>query len=338
MKTGFKIAMVYIGLIIGAGFASGREVLEYFNFRSSTNMSGVLLAAFLFIVIAYIILREASENKIYNFDDYITKVSGRVAPAVRLFMLLYMFCGLFVMYSGSGALVYSLSEFPFIYGALIMAVICFGVISFDIKGIVTLNLILVPLMICGIIFVAVSTAVFSSVPTFSPIKYVDGGVLLSAVCYSAYNTVTAGAVLVPLARDVDLKSIRIGAIGGGFCIGLLIMLVWTVQGANFDILYNEELPMLTLAALCGKLCKRVYTAVLFMAICTTAVSYGYGIMAKFGDRIKTAGQRALMAGVICISALPFSLYGFSNLVAGLYSFFGYIGMIWVLMVIVDRYK
>lgn len=338
MKTGIKIAMVYTGLVIGAGFASGREVLEYFNFRSSTNMSGVLLAAALFMAVAYIILSSASDNEIYNFDDYVVKVSGRAAPVVRLFMLAYMFCGLFVMYSGSGALVDSLSGLPSLYGALLMAAVCFVVISFDMKGIVALNLILVPLMIGGIIFVSVSTAVFSSVPTFALMDYAGNGVLLSAICYSAYNTVTAGAVLVPLARKTDAKSIRIGAVGGGFCIGLLIMLVWTVQGMSLDILYNEELPMLTLAAMCGKLCKRVYTAVLFMAICTTAVSYGYGIMAYFGDKIKTVGQRVLMAGVVCLSALPFSLYGFSNLVAGLYSFFGYVGMIWVLMVIIDRYK
>ena len=338
MKKALKIATVYIGLVIGAGFASGREILEYFNFRSNTNISGVLIAAFLFMIIAYLILAKSSEEGISDFDSYITSVAGRTAPLVRGFMLVYMFCGLFVMFSGSGALTDSLSLLPDFYGSVLMALICFAILSFDLRGIVTLNLILVPLMICGIIFVSVCTAIFSDIAVFSPTEYINGGVMISAVCYATYNTVTAGAVLVPLAKDLSIKTIRAAAVGGGFCIGFLIMLVWTVQGASFDLIHDSELPMLTLAALCGKLCKRVYTAVLFMAICTTAVSYGFGLMSHFSDKIKTSRQRVLFSAVLCLTALPFSLYGFSNLVSQLYSAFGYIGMIWIVMVIVDKYR
>ena len=162
--------------------------------------------------------------------------------------------------------------------------------------------------------------------------------MLSAVCYAAYNTVTAGSVLVPLARGAGIRQIRAGAVGGGFVIGILIMLVWTVQGLHFAALWDSELPMLELAALCGRNCKRVYTAVLFMAICTTAVSYGFGLMSHFSARIKTRGQRALAAAVICLAALPPAMYGFSNLVAQLYSALGYIGMIWMVWVVIDRLK
>ena len=49
MKKSIKISLVYIGLIIGAGFASGREVMEYFNLRSNTSLCGVLTAAVILI-------------------------------------------------------------------------------------------------------------------------------------------------------------------------------------------------------------------------------------------------------------------------------------------------
>lgn len=338
MKKTLKVCAVYIGLVIGAGFASGREILEYFNFRSNTNIGGILLSSFLFMFIAYIILSKSSESDITDFDGYIDSVAGRTAPFVKSFMLIYMFCGLFVMFSGSGAILDSVSQYSEFLGAVIMAVICFVVLSFDLHGIIALNLILVPIMICGIVFVSVCSAIFSDIPAFSPDPIDHGTVLLSAVCYSVYNTVTSGGVLIPLAKNMTLKNIRFSAVCGGFVIGLLIMLVWTVQSINFDIIYQSELPMLTVAALCGKLCKRVYTAVLFMAICTTAVSYGFGLMSHFSSKIKTPAQRTLFAGVLCLTALPFSLYGFSNLVSQLYSFFGYIGMIWIIMVIVDRYR
>ena len=338
MKKVLKYMAVYIGLVIGAGFASGREVLEYFNFASNTNFLGIVLAAFLFSAICYIILSKASEEGISDYNTYIDSVAGSLAPAVRWFMLIYMFCGLFVMFSGSAALVYSLSTMPQIVGAVLMAGICFVVLSFDLKGIVAINTILVPLMIGGIIYVAVCAAIFGDALTFSMRDYMGGGVFLSAICYTAYNTVTSGAVLVPLSQGTDKKTITAASLIGGFVIGALIMIVWTVQGMNFDAVWDSELPMLELAALCGRNCKRIYTAVMFMAICTTAVSYGFGLMAYFSDRIKTIRQRVGFAAVICLCAIPPALYGFSNLVAQLYSVFGYIGMVWMIWIIIDKYK
>lgn len=339
MNKAFRVAAVYIGLIIGAGFASGREILQYFNFPSNTNITGVLIATFLFMWVAYMILSKSAKENICDFDSYIAAIAGRAAPFVKFFMLAYMFCGLFVMFSGSAALTDALSPLPDFFGALFMAAICFITLSFDLRGIVTLNIILVPLMICGIFFVSVCAALFADVPVFSSSDIAaGGGIVLSAVCYAAYNTVTAGAVLVPLANDASIRSIRRAVVSGGFCIGLLIMLIWTVQSINFDFVKDSELPMLTLASLCGKLCKRTYTAVLFMAICTTAVSYGFGIMSHFSHKIKTTADRIIFAAVLCLSALPLAMYGFSNLIAGLYSIFGYIGIIWIIMVAVDRYK
>lgn len=338
MKKILKLMFVYIGLIIGAGFASGREILEYFNFRSNTSVCGVVLAAFLFAAICYIILSKCSENGISDYDTYLNSVAGSLAPAVRWFMLIYMFCGLFVMFSGSGALIYSLTPMPEIAGVILMAFICFCTLSFDLKGIVAINAMLVPLMICGIIYVSVCAAIFGDAMTFSAEQYISGGALLSAVCYTAYNTVTAGAVLVPLSKGADKKTIRISAIAGGFIIGILITFVWAVQGMNFDAVWDSELPMLELAALCGKSCKRVYSAVMFMAMCTTAVSHGFGIMAHFSDRIKTRWQKVGFVAVLCLCAIPPAMYGFSNLVAQIYAIFGYIGMVWMIWIIIDKYR
>lgn len=337
MKTVLKTAAVYIGLVIGAGFASGREVMEYFNLVSSVNPTGILAAAFLFMLTAYMIGAKAAEENISVFDDYISAVSGRAAPFVRYFMLAYMFCGMFVMFSGSGALVYETTSCSSVFGAAAMAAVCFLVISFDLSGVVTLNLVLVPLMICGICGICVYSAVFGNISTFLSFEN-TGAAVTSAICYASYNTLTAGSVLVPLAGGQTIKDIRKSAILGGFLIGLLITMMWTVQGMSFDALWNSELPMLTLAAMCGKQCKRLYWAVLFMAICTTAVSYGFGIMSHFSNRIKTKKDRILFAAVICLAALPPALYGFSALVSKLYSLFGYIGTAWIIWIIVDRIR
>lgn len=338
MKKIIKIVFVYTGLIIGAGFASGREVFEYFNIYSKTSISGILISAVLFAAISCIILIKASESGISDFKAYVSSVAGKAAPAVLIFMLLYMFCGLFVMFSGSGALIYDMTPFSSFDGAVLMALICFIVLSFDVKGIVVLNTILVPFMIFGILYVSTCVMFFKDITVFSPSYTLTFPMALSAVCYSAYNTVSAGAVLVPLSDGLSRRTVFLSTVISGVLIGGLILVVWLVQNMHTDIVSKSELPMLTLSALCSKTCKRVYSGVLFCAICTTAVSNGFGIMSYFSDKIKTVGQRVLFSAVICLAALPFSLYGFSNAVRNIYSVFGYIGFIWILWIIFDRFK
>ncbi len=338
MKKILKTVFVYIGLLIGAGFASGREILEYFNSKSNTSFMGILIASFLFICIAYIIISKASQEGICDFSSYIDSVAGKLSKHIKIFMFIYMFCSLFVMFSGSGALVDNLSLCPKFFGAVLMGLVCFIVLSFDLKGIVLINTILVPLMICGILYVSFCCAVFGDALTFSASDVARGEITMSAICYCAYNTINAGSVLVPLAKDMNKREISISSIMGGFIIGLLLICVWKIQGINFAALWDKDIPMMELAALCGKTCKKVYTAVLFMSICTTAVSCGFGLMSYFENKIKNSSDRIIFSAIICLAAIPPAMYGFSALVSDLYSFFGYVGMAWMIWIIIDKYK
>lgn len=338
MKNSFQIAFVYIGLVIGAGFASGREIMQYFNFRSNTDFSGIILAAFLFVLIAWLILRRAHRLQVFDYDDYVRAVAPRGGRVLMLFTLLYMFCGFFVMLSGSGALSAEVLHTPKLFGILFMAVLCFLVFAFDIKGIVFVNSILVPFMLLGILYICISSIFFAESPAFH-LYFLDdikNNILVSAVCYVSYNTITAGAVLVPLARQADQRSLLRGAWIGGMTLGVLIVIIWIANGLYFGSLWYSEIPMFKLAELHGSAAKWIYSAVLLMSICTTAISQGFGILSYF--RAQTLRQRLLCAAVLCIAALPFAMLGFSSLVDHLYGVFGFLGLLWLLWILIDAIR
>lgn len=334
MKQGFYLAFVYIGLVIGAGFASGREIMEYFNLPTLTDHRGVVLATFLLILVCYLVLRRAYHLNLNTCEEYLTAVAGKSAPWFNRFMMLYLFCGFFTMLSGSGALLHQSLMLPPILGILLLLGICFLVLSFDLKGIVTLNLVLVPCMIAGILYLCIDASLFYAVPTFS-LRTITRGTLISAICYVSYNTVSAPSVLVPLQKGITPKGILTASVVGGFVLGLMILMIWMSQSLHFDVLKNSEIPLLQLAAMSGRIQKRLYTIVLFMAICTTAVSQGFGFLANF--KLTTFSQRIKGSFLFCLAAFPFSLLGFSSLVANLYSFFGICGLVWMVWLFVDYY-
>lgn len=332
MENGIKIAFVYIGLVIGAGFASGREVLEYFNMRSKENPLPVLFAFLMFAVISYLILSKSEREGISDFGEFVDRTAGKLSWLIKGIMYLFMFCGFFVMLSAGGALFESAFPHGDKVGVITLALICFLVFSFDVQGIVALNAVLVPLMICGITYLSVSSLLYSdvSVSTFS----LSESPAVSALCYVSYNTITAGAVLVPLYSILDKKSIKVGAILGSAVLGILIFLIRGALNLYYDRILYSEMPLLDMAIMRGEVYKIIYTAVLFTSICTTAVSHGFGILSRF--HFKTRKSRILAAGIFCLAALPFSDLHFSYLVSSLYSVFGYFGLLWLLLLIIKK--
>ncbi len=330
MKQIFSISSVYIGLVIGAGFASGREIFEYFNIPSQANVGGVVLSTIWFGIISYVIMTLAKTLQSNTFDQFIERVSGKAAVLTKLFMYSFMFCGFFVMLAASGTLFQDTLNLPFGTGVLILAVVCFAVFAFDLRGIVAINSILVPFMLAGMTVLCISSLLIG-VPAFSAFEIIKNNIFVSGLCYVSYNTITAGAVLVPLSARQTHRCILRSAILASAILGLLIFVVWLTLNLFYNNIYSAEMPLLTLAAFHGDTYKNLYAIILFMALCTTAISHGFGILSKF--QFKKTSDRIIAAAVLCLVAMPFAKFGFSTLIAKLYSVFGYLGLIWTGMVI-----
>ena len=336
MKKALSIAFVYIGLVIGAGFASGREIFEYFNLSSSTDFTGIIFSAFGFAAIAYITMSLAKRYSAETFDSLLSRVSGKFATPVKLFMNLFMFCGFFIMLAASGVLFESTFALSPKFGIFLLAALCFFVFVFDLRGIVTVNTILVPLMIAGMLYLCITSMLFDAKPVSSLYNSVRRNFLVSAVCYVSYNTITAGAVLVPLSANTQKCEIVRSSVLAGCILGGLIFLVWSTLNIYYDAIFSSEMPLLSLSAVHGAISKYIYTAVLFMALCTTAISQGFGILSKF--RLEKTLDRALAAAIICLGAIPFAGFGFSALISRLYSAFGFLGMGWTAILIYKYIK
>lgn len=335
MKQTLNIASVYIGLIIGAGFASGREIYQYFCIPSQADYTGIILAATCFGLLAYIIMSLAKSQTASTFDGFIEETAPKLAPAIKAFMSAYMFCGFFVMLSASGTLFEETLSLPFGLGVFALAAVCFCVFSFDLKGIVAINNIMVPVMVIGMILLCV-TSVLCGIPAFSFFDRLKSNPLACALCYVSYNTISAGAVLVPLARNAEKSSLKKAALVSSAVLWLLIFLVWLTLNTNFDIFHSVQMPLLDLAAFHGKLYQTLYSVVLFMALCTTAISHGFGILSKLS--FKKSSDRILASAILCLCAMPFAKFGFSTLIAKLYSAFGFIGIFWTALVLLRYFR
>lgn len=339
-----KIIFVYMGLIIGAGFASGREICEYFNFCSNTDYTGIVIAALLFAFICYAILQKSYKYELYSISDYIGHIFSFSKILKNIFSVLIfadLCCGLIVMLSSCGEMFREYLSVPKLSGSIILALMCFIVFIFDIKGIEIINFLLVPI-ITVIITVICLHSIFSIIysETFFLTDYFmrsDRNMLLLSVCYVSYNTLTAASVLSPLSRNIkEKKTILISSAIGGLIIGLLIFAVWYAVSLNFDTLWYETFPLGKLSTFIDDNFRYIYFSCLIMSIFTTAVSEGYGIISYFN--INTKFKRIITSLLMFSAAIPLSTIDFAYLVRHMYFIMGFLGMFWILVILIDYLK
>lgn len=341
--TCIKIVCIYIGLIIGAGFASGREILEYFNFASNSDFTGVCIATILFAFICYIILKKSYKFELYNIKDYISNIFSfsKVLQKVFLYIIFVdLICGFIVMMSSCGEIIGNFYNVPKIVGCLFLAITCFFIFIFDIKGIAVINIILVPFIIAIIIFITLSSiisGVFQSTFAIGIDPKVSRNILLLSICYVGYNTITAASVLSPLAKEIkNYKTILSSSVICGIVIGLLIFIVWYALGINFSSVWYESFPLQKLAQNINNNLDFIYLICVVMSIITTSISEGYGILSYFN--LKTKLQYAIASFILLMIILPFSLIKFVYLVKYLYYYLGLLGILWMAIILIDYLK
>lgn len=328
----FQIASAYIGVTIGAGFASGQEVLQFFSFFGPYSLAAIALASFLFAFFAIIILRFGALLNATSHREVVYQTGGKaVGLAVDATITFFLFGSFTAMLAGTGASLSQQFGLPPLYGSLFMAAISLATVLTGLSGIISALSLLVPVMYAGIM--ALAAAVFVYFPDglaemrhyAQPWKAVIPFWPLSALTYVSYNLVVAVAILAPMGSMARSgPAIEKGSIAGGIGLGLGILAI------NLALLavpesFGYPVPMGYVAGLFSPLVVSGYTMVLLAAIYTTAVGGLYG----FTARITSPGTARfkLLAAAVAIVGLTASAIGFTNLVRFLYAAVGISGFL-----------
>lgn len=340
MKTSWKeLSSIYIGTVIGAGFASGQEIIQFFGVFGYRGIFGVILAMVLFSFIGATVLSQVYNYKITSYSKYIGPIFGKKLSKVLEFIIIsYLFVGFCVMLAGSGAIFEEWFNISADIGIYTMAVLCFITLTFSVKGISIVNRVLVPFLIIGIVLVGLSIMAKEGLVFSNSIgvKITNtGNWITSAILYVSYNSIPSIAIMTTLLPIIKNKRQAIkGGVLGGIGLGIMAIFILLTTLILYTDIYNIEIPMARAAQYLGKLGGYAYTIILWFAMFTTAISSGYGCINKVLSIIKE--NRIFVSAVFCIIATPFAKIGFSKLVSVLYPFFGHLGLIMILYIILNQ--
>jgi len=329
-----KISTAYIGAVIGAGFASGQEIMQFFILHSGKGLAGAALATFLFAYLGGLVMFLSIKIKTANYKEFLNFLLGprlgKLMDGLSLFMLLG---GLSVMLAGSAAVFGEHFGLPVRAGTWVVVILTSLVILGGLEGVMTANVFLVPLKLLAVFLISLTVLGVGGLPELhqlprEPAGGVAGNWLVAGFLYVSYNMVVPVAVLSSLGRSVSLKLGIAGGALGGFLIGLAVFLVTLAGLAHMPEAASYQIPLLYLTGLLGSLFMQVLGILIWLAILTTAIADAHG----FASRMAPGGSslyRFWGTGA-CLLALPLSGLGFSGLVRVLYPLFGCAGLVLLL--------
>ena len=338
-----QVAAVYIGTVVGAGFATGQEVLQFFTRFGPMGLAGLIFTTLMFILFGYIIMELGKELKVHSHLEIINYSCGGIfGTIIDAIITFFLFGSFTAMIAGTGALFTQQFNLPALTGILLMAILTAMTVLTGINGVINSISFVVPFLLVSVIGISLFS-IINSPPDFTETA-VDIGKntlisnwFLSAVLYVSYNIVISIAVLGPLGFEArDKMSLRNGAVLGGLGLGLGASIIYlALYGSILEIKYLE-VPMIYIASRISVAVQTAYSVILIAEIYTTAVGSLYGFVSRITEIRKHNLSNKLVIVISTFAALLASQLGFSNLVKYLYPIEGYCGIVLLISLIYTR--
>ncbi|MDO4683521.1 MAG: hypothetical protein Q4B17_12160 [Lautropia sp.] len=333
LKEAAQIGGAFVGVIVGAGFASGQEIMQFFTSFGTSGQVGALISSALFVFLAMALSSLGKHCGGDSHKEVITLMGGRyLGVAIDLMITFFMFAIVVVMFSGAGALLEQLLGLPRLWGSVLTMVATVLIVCLDVRqviaiiGVLTAPLLLAVAVVAGWSIVNGNTdqLILDQAAAAQP-RGADSW-FVASLLYVSYNIVAGAPFLAILgSRSSDQQAAHWGGVLGGLLLGLLMLVIAGGMFAQVDHLGGVDLPMLKLASMVSPWVGGLMGLVIFGMILNTAV----GMLYSFSVRLFSGSAQRFRVGVVLsgIAAFLLSFVGFIALVGTVYPFFGYLGFV-----------
>ncbi|GGP11120.1 YkvI family membrane protein [Oceanobacillus neutriphilus] len=344
MKKSFQIGSAFVGLIVGAGFASGQEVMQYFTSFGIWGTVGGIIATLLFIFLGYTFAQLGTDLQASSHKGVIYYIGGRYIGAILDILITFFLFGVaVVMFAGSGSTFEQMFGINTMAGSIIMVTLTILTLLLNTQKIIGIIAAITPYLI-AIIFIILIYSIFTMDLSLAEADTIAkeqtsaaSNWLLSAFLYVSYNLAAGAALLIVMSGgEKDRKVAGLGGILGGVMLGGLIILIHIGMFVKIDVVAGMDMPTLALA-------EQIHPVVgILMAIALLGMMYNtaVGMFYSFTVRFISPDSKAYKPAVVIIGLLGFvsSFAGFTTLVGKVYSTMGYLGFALIIAAIIAWFR
>lgn len=336
MGKTFKVALALVGLTVGAGFASGQEVIQYFL---SFGYWGIVGAAIAGITIAVFSGWVYQLGSYYLADDHSAVFKSVSRPWIAKYMdittMFTLFCIGFVMVAGAGANLEQQFGLPTWVGSAIMVVLLLLSGLLDVDKLTSVISFITPLLIICLLaaFVITLTDMPDNVGQINEIAQTNPHAsgtfdnwLITALNYATLVMIMDTSMMLVFAGS-HMNPVQAGKGGllGGIMFAVLLLILTFVLFMNMEHVMGSDLPLLKVFDNMHPTVGVFVSIVIYLMIYNTAVGLFYALSRRLSH--DKPGKFRPYYAVVVLIGFALSFIGFADLVGWVYPVLGYLGLV-----------
>lgn len=345
IKAVLRCAGGFVAWVIGSGFATGQEVLQFFTSYGWNSYWIILINLIGFLFVGTVLLTTGYEHRetehFEQFQHYCGKKLGVFYSWLIPISLLPVMA---VLISGAGATLSEYYGLNHYVGALIMAVAILVAYFIGFNRLVSVLSFVGPSIIAFCLIIGIITVLkdydnFDQIRSFEPLlAEVQSSAhwLISAILYISYNFLCGSVYYTQLGKTTtSIKEARTGAILGAILLLTAITVINTAILLNGGETAGLAIPNLYLAKKISWIFGAVFSVFLVMGIFSACSAMMWTVCSKFSTGHKKKDR--FIAFSVAGGTFLLGLFSFGDLIGVIYPIIGYLGLIYIICVLKKRF-
>lgn len=347
-KLNFRAALgitgAYVAYMMGSGFSTGQEILQYFACYGISGLFSILLCMALLVFAAVSFARAGSRERFERPEEvYVYYCGKKLGRAYHYFSVVSIYLCFIVMTAAAGAAVEQHLGVSRIVGAVAIGALACITVMLGLNGLVNILAHIGPVMIIMVIVMGIITLCRADMTTAAEtIRKIPEMELLRAskswvmasISYVGISVVWLPSYLTEIGKNApNVKTASVGAAGGVVAFYIAMLVIYFATMLNIDTLAGTQIPMLILAADISPLMSIVFSAIIITGIYTAAVPLLWQTAFRLAEEGSLRFRRvsALLAAVGTAASL---LLPFNRLMNVVYVLIGYLGFLLLICVLI----
>ena len=332
-KESIIVAFAFVGVVVGAGFATGQEIFQFFTSHGIYSLGGIAITGAIITVGGILVLKTGYRLQSGNHSESVHYyLHPTIAKVFDLILTVFLFSLAIIMTAGGASTIHESFGLPYWLSSLLLVILILLtlLLKFDrliaVLGGVTPFLVAIVTMI-AIYYFASGHLNFEAAnhyahhhPSMTPGWWFDG------INYASLQIAAAFSFFSVMGGRLKYRqSATYGGLIGGLIITFLLLMINLGLVTEFDQIKDVALPSLLLAKNISPSIGLIMSVIMILVIYNTVV----GLMYAFAARFSTPFSKRYFILIISMAIVTFicTFVGFISLIGKVFPIMGLFGFI-----------
>lgn len=333
LKEMIIVAFAFVGVVVGAGFATGQEIFQFFTSNGKFSVFGVFITGFIITIGGVFVLNTGYRLRSHNHTEPIKFYLPRTIAAIfDIILTLFLLALAMIMTAGGVSTLHESFGIPYAISSLILVLIILATLFLKFDRLITVLGMVTPFLVIIVTIIAIYYFTTGSFDFNSADQYAnndnrtDKWWWFDAINYGSLQIAAAFSFLSVMGGRLKYeKSTIYGGILGGAIVTFLLLMLNLGMVTEFTNITDIALPSLLLANHISPIIGTFMAIIMILVIYNTVV----GLMYAFASRFTEPYQRNYYILIIIMAIVTFAttFIGFIELIGKVFPVMGIFGFI-----------